>query len=121
MRMLQLPPMSTFTYLVRVANPRGNAPPIEVKCLVDTGAMFTCLPRPDLEALGLTPQWRAPVKLAGGRREEPRGIWILMTICGRMLRPTWLFGPANGWKLLRALSVRQLALCNHPPPRKLVP
>ncbi len=51
--------MSTFSYLVRVANPRGNASPIEVKCLVDTGAMFTCLPRPDLEALGFTPEWSA--------------------------------------------------------------
>src|SRR3989442_2645380 len=92
MRMLQLPPMSTFTYLVRVANPRGNAPPIEVKCLVDTGAMFTCLPRPDLEALGLTPQWRVPVKLADGRQEEWSATEILMTIHGRTLHTTWLFG-----------------------------
>jgi len=49
--------MSTFSYLVRAANPRGNASPIEVKCLVDTGAMFICLPRPDLKALGSTPEW----------------------------------------------------------------
>src|SRR5262245_22866894 len=33
--------------------------------LVDTGAMFTCLPRPKLEALGLTSRWRVPVVLSG--------------------------------------------------------
>ncbi len=59
--------MSTFTHPAFVANPRGGTPPVEVKFLVDTGAMFTCLPTPQLEALGLTPQWRVPIVLADGR------------------------------------------------------
>jgi len=121
MRMLQLPPMSTFTYLVRVANPRGNAPPIEVKCLVDTGAMFTCLPRQDLEALGLTPQWRVSVKLADGRQEEWSATEILMTIDGRTLHTTCLFGPANGLSSLGAVSLEQFALSPDPLARTLVP
>lgn len=83
--MLQLQSMSTFVYAVRVANPRGNSSPIEVKCLVDTGAMFTCLPAPDLETLGLTPQWRVPIKLADGRQDEWSATEILMTINGRTL------------------------------------
>ncbi|MBI3456788.1 MAG: Retroviral aspartyl protease, partial [Candidatus Rokubacteria bacterium] len=43
--------MSTFTHPALVANPRGSTSPLEVKFLVDTGAMFTCLPTPQLEAL----------------------------------------------------------------------
>src|SRR2546428_13033619 len=104
MRMLQLPPMSTFTYLVRVANPRGNAPPIEVKCLVDTGAMFTCLPRPDLEALGLTPQWRLPAKLAARRQEEWSATGIPMRIDGLTLHTSGPFGAADGGPVLGALA-----------------
>ena len=113
--------MSTFTYLVRVANPHGNAAPIEVKCLVDTGAMFTCLPRQDLEALGLTPQWRVPVRLADGRQEEWSAAEILMTIDGRTLHTTCLFGPASGLALLGAVSLEQFALSADPLARTLVP
>lgn len=77
--------MSTFTYPALVANPSGSAPPTEAKLLVDTGAMFTCLPSPQLEALGLTPQWRVPVVLADGRRDEWAATEILMTVDGRPL------------------------------------
>ena len=45
--------MSTVTYPVLIANPQGDTQPVEVKPLVDTGAMFTCLPTPQLEALVL--------------------------------------------------------------------
>ena len=120
-RMLQSQSMSTFTYAVRVANPRGNASPIEVKCLVDTGAMFTCLPAPDLETLGLTPQWRVPIKLADGRQEEWSATEILMTIDGRTLHTTCLFGPAAALPLLGAVSLEQFALCADPLTRTLVP
>src|SRR3989304_5227119 len=75
--------MSTFTYPVLVANPRGDSPPVEVKFLVDTGAMFTCLPTPQLETLGLAPQWRVPIMLADGRQEEGAATEILLTITGR--------------------------------------
>ncbi len=119
--MLELLSMSTFTYPVRVANPRGNASPVEVKCLVDTGAMFTCLPSPALETLGLTPQWRVPIKLADGRQEEWSATEILMTIDGRTLHTTCLFGPPEGLPLLGAVSLEQFALSVDPLARTLVP
>jgi hypothetical protein len=43
--------------------------------------MFTCLPGPELEAFGLTPQWRVPIKATE----------ILLTINGRTLHTTCLF------------------------------
>ena len=113
--------MSTFTYPVRLANPRGNASPVEVKLLVDTGAMFTCLPRPQLEALGLTSRRRVPVVLADGRQEDWPATEILMTINGRTLHTTCLFGPPDGLPLLGAVSLEQFALSVDPLSRTLRP
>ena len=113
--------MTTFTHPVLVANPRGNASPVEVKLLVDTGAMFTCLPTPQLEALGLAPQWSVPITLADGRREDWRATEILMTIDGRSLHTTCLFGPPGSLALLGAVSLEQFALAVDPLTRTLVP
>ncbi len=121
MRMLDSVSVSTFTYPVRVANPRGNRAPIEVKCLVDTGAMFTCLPGPELESLGLNPGWRVPIKLADGRQEEWAATEILMTIGERTLHTTCLFGPPDGLPLLGAVSLEQFALSVDPLARTLLP
>ena len=113
--------MSTFTYTVHIASPRAGAAPVEIKCLVDTGAMFTCLPSPQLDALGLAPQWRVPIVLADGRREEWRATEVLMTIDGRTLHTTCLFGPSDGLPLLGAVSLEQFALSVDPLARRLVP
>ena len=104
-----------------VANPRGDAPPVEVKLLVDTGAMFTCLPTPQLEALGLVPQWHVPVTLADGRSDEWAATEIMMTIAGRTLHTTCLFGPSRSLPLLGAVSLEQFALSVDPLTRTLVP
>ena len=113
--------MSTFTYPALVANPRENVPAVEVKFLVDTGAMFTCLPTPQLEALGLVPQWRVAIVLADGRREEWPATEVLMTIDGRTLHTTCLFGPPGSLALLGAVSLEQFALAVDPLTRTLVP
>jgi predicted aspartyl protease len=113
--------MSVFTYLVRIANPRAPAAAIGVKCLVDTGAMYTCLPGPQLEALGLTPQWRVPITLADGRQAAWGATEILITIDGRALHTTCLFGPADALPLLGAVSLEQFALSPDPLARTLVP
>lgn len=119
--MLQLLTMSAFTYPVLVANPSGSAPPVEAKLLVDTGAMFTCLPSPQLETLGLTPQWRVPIALADGRRDEWAATEILMTVDGRTLHTTCLFGPPGSLPMLGAVSLEQFALAVDPLTRTLVP
>ncbi len=113
--------MSTFTYPVRIANPRGSSAPLEVKCLVDTGTMFTYLPSPALETLGVSAQWRVPIQLADGRNEEWQATEILMTIDGRTLHTTCLFGPPDGLPLLGAVSLEQFALSVDPLTRTLVP
>lgn len=113
--------MSTFTYPALVANPQGGTAPVEVKFLVDTGAMFTCLPAPQLQALGITPQWEVPITLADGRREEWMAAEILLTIDGRTLHTTCLLGPPGSLALLGAVSLEQFALMVDPLSRTLVP
>ena len=113
--------MSTFSYPVLVGNPRGASAPTEVKLLVDTRAMFTGLPGSQLEALGLVPQWRVPIVLADGRREDWAATEILMTIDGRTLHTTCLFGPAGSLPLLGAVSLEQFALSVDQLARALVP
>jgi len=113
--------MSTFTYPALVANPRSDAAPIEVKFLVDAGAMFTCLPAPQLQGLAVTPQWRVPIVLADGRQDAWMASEILLTIDGRTLHTTCLFGPAGSLPLLGAVSLEQFALTVDPLSRALVP
>ena len=113
--------MSTFMYPVRVANPHGDSAPLDVKCLVDTGAMFTCLPRPALEVLGVTPRWQVPIVLADGRQENWSATEVLLTIDGLTLHTTCLFRPPNGLPLLGAVSLEQFALAVDPLTRSLVP
>lgn len=113
--------MGTFTHPALVANPRTGAPPVEVKFLVDTGAMFTCLPSRQLEALGISPQWRVPIVLADGRQEEWPAAEIVLTLDGRTLHTTCLFGPLDGLPLLGAVSLEQFALSVDPPSRTLRP
>jgi len=113
--------MSTFTYSVLIASPRGDTSPVEVKLLVDTGAMFTCVPTSQLETLGLTPQWSVPIMLADGRREEWGATEILVSIDGRTLHTTCVFGPAGSLPLLGAVTLEQFALAADPQTRMLVP
>jgi predicted aspartyl protease len=113
--------MNTFSYPVRVANPRGRTSPVDVKLLVDTGAMLTCLPHPFLENLGLSPRSRVPIRLADGRQGEWSATELLMTIDGRTLHTTCLFGPPEGLSLLGAVSLEQFGLAPDPLARRLVP
>ena len=113
--------VSIFTYPALVANPCGGTSPVEVKFLVDTGGMFTCLPTPQLDALGLAPQWRVPVMLAGGRQDEWMATEVLLTIDGRTMHTTCLFAPPGSLPLLGAVSLEQFALAVEPLSRILVP
>lgn len=108
-------------YSALIANPRGDKPPVEVKFLVDTGAMFTCLPASQLEALGLIPEWPVPITLADGRHGEWMATEILLTINGRTLHTTCLSGPPGSLPLLGAVSLEQFALSADPLNRTLVP
>lgn len=113
--------MSTFTYPALAANPRGAVAPVEIKFLVDTGAMSTCVPGPQLEAIGLAPGWSVPIVLADGRGADWMATEIALTLDGRTLHTTCLFWAPGSLPLLGAVSLEQFALAVDPLARKLVP
>ena len=58
--------MGTFRVTADIGDPRGERyEALEV--LVDTAATYTWVPRSILERLGVTPTFRFPFILAGGR------------------------------------------------------
>jgi hypothetical protein len=59
--------------------------------------------------------------LADGRQEEWGATEVLMTIDGRTLHTTCLFGPPGSLALLGAVSLEQFALAVDPLARALVP
>jgi hypothetical protein len=74
-----------------------------------------------LTDLGVIPQWRVPIVLADGRQEQWSAAEILLTIDGRTLHTTCLFGPPDGLPLLGAVSLEQFALAADPLARTLTP
>ncbi|PYN27147.1 MAG: hypothetical protein DMD76_08645, partial [Candidatus Rokuibacteriota bacterium] len=59
--------MGTFRVEIEVGDPTGGRFE-RIDALVDTGATYTSLPHPRLDALGVTPHARDSFLLADGRR-----------------------------------------------------
>lgn len=52
---------------VMVLNPTDDSKSTEVECLVDTGAIYSLLPRNLLEEIGIEPEWERKFRQASGR------------------------------------------------------
>lgn len=59
--------MTMLSVRVRSYADGNGREPAEVDALVDTGAIFTIVPRAFLESLGVTPQGRQPFRTVEGR------------------------------------------------------
>lgn len=62
-------PMGQFRVTMTL-NPRVEGEPRRLEAIVDTGAGYTVVPRPVLDALGCEPHRMQPVRFADGRVEE---------------------------------------------------
>jgi aspartyl protease family protein len=112
--------MGTFRVEIEVGDPGGQRFE-RVDALVDTGAPYTSLPRPLLDALGVIPHARDSFLLADGRRVE-RDIgrtWI--RIGGEVEMTLVVFADAAGPALLGAYALEGLRLAADPVARRLVP
>ena len=101
--------------------PEASGSPQRVDVLVDTGAAYTVLPSPLLEALGYRPVRAQRVILAVGRAEEWRLTQADVECEGRRTYTPILMGPASGPALLGATTLEELALGVDPLGRRLVP
>ena len=114
--------MGRFTVTVTLLPGQGaRAGSRSLDALVDTGAAYTVVPRPLLEALGCRPHRGQPVRFADGRVEEWPVAEIRVECEGRYTTTPVMMGPAAGPVLMGAITLEALGLGVDPVNRRLVP
>jgi clan AA aspartic protease len=112
--------MGTFRVEVDVGDPEGRRYE-RVEAVVDTGATYTSLPRPLLEALGVMPHARASFVLADGRRVEREIARTWIRIDDRIEMTLVVLAEPGDPPLLGAYALEGLRLAADPVARRLVP
>lgn len=101
--------MGTFTVSIDVADDSGER--FETfEAWVDTGASYTWIPSPSLEALGHTPEQQRPFELADGRRVNYGVKEIRLRLDGRSTTTWVVFGEPGTTPLLGAVTLQELGL-----------
>lgn len=111
-----------FTYAkVRLHNPADLTKSDEIDLLVDTGAVFSSIPRPTLEKLGLRPIERRKLRVYGGAIVE-RDIGGLVFEYGgnRAMAPS-IFGEKKDTPVLGATALEALGYQVDPITKQLKP
>jgi predicted aspartyl protease len=112
--------MGTFHVDIEVGDPEGRRyEPVEA--LVDTGATYTSVARPMLDALGVEPHERAWFKLADGRHVEREIGRTWVRVGGRTELTLVVFADPGSPALLGAYALEGLRLAPDPVGRRLVP
>ena len=114
--------MGTFTQklVLRGAGTNGTQPVVTVDALVDTGAMFSSVPTPTLEELGVKPFRTMPVKFANGQIAQiPMGE-LEAEIEGQRMPILVLFGAEGVPPLLGAHALEAFLLMVDPVNKKLI-
>jgi len=111
-----------FTYVrVRVYNPVDMSRHAVVDLLVDTGAIFTSIPRDVLERLGLKPLDRRKLKVYGGAVVERDVGVAVVEYEGRRIGVPVVFGEPGDVPVLGATSLEALGYQVDPVTRRLKP
>ena len=112
--------MGTFRVQVDVGDPTGERfEPVEA--LVDTGAMYTSLPQPLLDTLGVVPHARVRFVLADGRQVEREIGRTWIRVGGLTEMTLVVFADPGSPALLGAYALEGLRLAADPVARRLVP
>jgi clan AA aspartic protease len=111
-----------FTYVkVRVSNPLKPEKFRDIDLLVDSGAIFTSVPREVLEELGLSPVDRESLKVYGGAVVERDIGWALIEYGGKRRVVPVVFGEREDTPVLGATSLEALGYQVDPVTRRLKP
>jgi aspartyl protease family protein len=92
-----------------------------VTCLVDSGAVYSVIPRPVLERLNIKPISTEMFTLANGERIERQKGVALFRYEGRIGGADVIFGEDGDQKLLGSLTLEALGLSLDPLRRELKP
>lgn len=111
--------MGTFFHSITLIGPSGTDETLEA--MVDTGAMFTVVPTPVLERLGVRPFDTMPVRFANGAVERwPMG-GLEAELDGRRRPILCLFGSSEAPLLIGAHALEAFLLTMDPVEQRLVP
>jgi predicted aspartyl protease len=111
--------MGIFFQPLTLTGPTGVVETLDA--MVDTGAMFTVIPAPILNRLGVQPFDTIPVRFASGQQERwPIG-QLQARLDGRERPILCLFGSADAPALIGAHTLEAFLLTVDPVEQKLVP
>ena len=106
---------------VKVANPADPARSIEEQFLVDSGAVYSLVPRPRLEQIGIEPHSRRSFILANGEQVAREIGTAIFEYQGRRGDSLVIFGEEGDSALLGATTLEGFGLILDPFRRELKP
>jgi predicted aspartyl protease len=111
-----------FTYVeVHLYNPADLAKSESIKLLVDTGAIFTSVPRDLLDGLGITPVTRRKLKIYGGAAVEREIGGAVIEHGGKRAVVPVIFGEPDDTAVLGATALESLGYQLDPVTKELKP
>ena len=111
-----------LTYLqLQIANPAAPEQTDAVDFFIDSGAVYSVVPRPILEGLGITPVGRQDFRLANGARTQRETAGALFKYGDKVGVAAVIFGEEGDSTLLGAHTLEALGLALDPFRRELVP
>ena len=109
-----------FTYVtVAIANPVEPRRVKRKKLLVDSGALYSIVPKPILRALGIRPYGAETFTLADGSTIRREVGSVFLRIDGRQAPSPVIFGQKGDGALLGVIALESLGLTLDPRTRKL--
>ena len=113
--------MGLTTLTIGIASPAAPDAVTPVECLVDSGAVYSVVPRAVLESLGITPLVRQEFRLANGERiVRDKGVAVFR-YGDRVGGADVIFGEPGDSVLLGALTLEALGYALDPLRRDLKP
>ena len=106
---------------LEVANPANPDVAETVEFLIDSGALYSMVPRSVLQRLGISPLTIQSFRLANGQAIERQIGVALFKYQGRVGGATVIFGEIDDGTLLGAFTLESMGLSLDPVRRELVP
>ncbi|MBI4454304.1 MAG: aspartyl protease family protein [Acidobacteria bacterium] len=106
---------------IRVGNPANTVEPVEVRCLVDSGAVYTVIAKATLQQLGIRPHSRREFILANGEVIERDLGTAAFFYEDRRGDSLVIFGEPGDESLLGATTLESFGLILDPFRRELRP
>ena len=111
--------MGFTTVRVAIANPREPAKTLEVDLLVDTGAMYSIVPRKLLTALKIQPDGKRSFTLASGTKIQREVGGAIYKFDGVIGHASVVFGEAGDQALLGVTALEEMGLQVDPVTKRL--